>query len=111
MLPAATATSQGAAELATAAEVAAGADTGRTVTPSGIAPTVQSGSYLACADAGANDTYTCSMTPTLAAYTTGMVVNLKANTANTGVATVNVDSLGAKTITKNKGGPVDLADL
>ena len=100
----ASATQTGIAELATTAEVATGTDTGRAVTPSGIAPSIQTGAYLACADAGASDTYTCLMTPTLTAYTTGMQVVFKANTANTGAATLNVDSLGAKTIAKLGGG-------
>lgn len=52
------------------------------------------------ADAGANDTYAVTLSPVPAAYTTGMVVNFKANTANTGAATLNVNSLGAKTIKK-----------
>ncbi len=70
--------------------------------------TLQSGSLLACADGGSTDSYACNMTPALASYTTGMVIFLKANTANTGAATLNVNSLGAKAITKNKG--VALAD-
>lgn len=52
------------------------------------------------ADAGANDTYAITMTPAPAAYVTGMIVNFKANTVNTGAATLNVNSLGAKTIKK-----------
>jgi hypothetical protein len=68
----------------------------------------QDGSTIYAADAGANDTYavTLSLVPTV--YTTGMVVNFKANTANTGAATLNVNSLGAKTIKKNK--DQDLSD-
>ena len=103
-LPATTTSAQGASELATQAETATGTDTGRTVTPSGVAPTIQSGSYLACADAGASDSYSCTMTPTLTTYTTGMVVILKANTTNTGAASLNIDTRGAKTIVKLGGG-------
>lgn len=57
-----------------------------------------------CADAGANDTYACSLSPAPAGYTTGQIFWFKANTANTGVATVNFNSLGAKTIVKLGGG-------
>lgn len=64
---------------------------------------VQSGALVYCGDAGASDTYTCGTTPALAAYTTGMMVILKPNTANTGAATVNIDSLGAKTIVTSAG--------
>jgi len=52
------------------------------------------------ADAGANDTYAITLSPAPTAYTAGMVVNFKANTANTGAATLNVNALGAKTIKK-----------
>jgi hypothetical protein len=58
----------------------------------------QSGALLWCSDAGANDTYTCGLAPALTAYTTGMCVAFKPNTNNTGAATVNIDSLGAKAI-------------
>lgn len=54
------------------------------------------------ADAGANDTYAVTITPAPTAYTTGMVVEFKANTANTGACTLNVNSLGAKSLKVNK---------
>ncbi|GEM_PF-5156170 len=69
---------------------------------------LQSGSALACADSGSTDSYACNLTPALGSYATGMVIFLKANTANTGAATININSLGIKSITKNKG--VALAD-
>lgn len=59
---------------------------------------------VTCADAGASDTYTCSASPTLGAYVTGQVVLFTGNTANTGAASLNIDSLGAKTIVKLGGG-------
>ena len=52
------------------------------------------------ADAGANDTYVITLSPVPTSYTNGMVVHFKANTINTGAATLNVNSLGAKTIVK-----------
>lgn len=52
------------------------------------------------ADAGANDTYVITLSPAPTSYTNGMVVYFKANTANTGAATLNVNSLGAITIVK-----------
>lgn len=60
--------------------------------------TLQAGTPTYCSDGGANDTYTCTVTPTLTAYTTGMVVIFKPNTANTGAATLNIDAIGAKAI-------------
>lgn len=64
-----------------------------------------------CADAGSTDDYACSLSPAIAAYTTGTAYTVKANTANTGAATINLNSLGAKTIKKLAGGiTTDLAD-
>lgn len=62
-------------------------------------------------DAGANDTYVATLDPVPAAYETGQHYRFKANTANTGAATINFNSLGAKTIKKATGGITsDLAD-
>jgi hypothetical protein len=52
------------------------------------------------ADGGSTDTYAITLSPAPAAYQTGMLVIFKANTINTGAATLNVNSLGAKTIKK-----------
>lgn len=52
-------------------------------------------------DAEASDAYIITLSPAPAAYYAGMVVNFKANTANTGAATLNVNALGVKTIKKN----------
>lgn len=63
------------------------------------------------ADAGASDTYVVTLVPAPLAYVTGEHYRFKANTANTGVCTVNFNSLGAKTIKKAAGGiTTDLAD-
>lgn len=72
---------------------------------------VQAGGYVFCLDAGANDTYTCTVTPTLTAYTAGMVVVFSPNTNNTGAATVNIDSLGAKDIVTAANGTPSDGDL
>lgn len=63
---------------------------------------------VTCADAGANDTYTCTASPTLGSYVAGQVVLFTPNTANTGAASLNIDSLGAVTIVK-LGGAVNTA--
>lgn len=66
---------------------------------------------LVCTDAGANDAYSCSPTVALGSYTTGLRVQLFANTINTGSASVDISTLGAKTIKKRKGAiTVDLED-
>jgi len=55
--------------------------------------------YLATASG--TDTYTASLTPVLAAYTSGDVYYIKFTNANTGAATLNLNTLGAKSIIKN----------
>lgn len=63
------------------------------------------------ADAGASDTYTATLSPAPAAYVTGTHYRFKANTANTGAASINFNALGAKTIKKATGGlTTDLVD-
>lgn len=63
------------------------------------------------ADAGSTDTYVATLDPAPAAYVTGLNYRFKANTANTGAATINFNSLGAKTIKKAIGGITsDLSD-
>lgn len=76
-----------------------------------IATAVLDGSVGYCADAGSNDTYACSLSPAPSGYVTGARYRFKANTGNTGAATINFNSLGAKTIKKVAGGiTTDLAD-
>jgi hypothetical protein len=64
----------------------------------------QSGTSLLCTSAsGSGTTYTCAMSPTLTAYTTGMYLHWNPDVSGTGGATtLNVDTLGAI--------PVKLAD-
>ena len=61
-------------------------------------------SSLSCPDLGSTDTYTCSLSPAITAYVTGTHYRFKANTVNTGAATINLNSLGAITIVKAPGG-------
>jgi hypothetical protein len=64
---------------------------------------------LYAADAGGTDAYAITVTPAPSSYISGMGFHFKANTANTGPATLNVNGLGAKTLKKfNSGGKVDL---
>lgn len=65
---------------------------------------VNQGKFNTALDAGANDTYVITLTPPLTAYITGQLLWFKANTANTGAATLNVNGLGAKAIKKVAGG-------
>ena len=61
--------------------------------------TMQEATYAA--DAEESDTYVITLSPVPGALFDGMIVSFKANTANTGTATLNVNELGAKTIKKN----------
>lgn len=67
--------------------------------PASIADIVQSWAWLyAWASAAWTDTYVVSMTPACTAYVTGMEICFKADVANTGACTINVNGLGAKSI-------------
>jgi hypothetical protein len=52
------------------------------------------------ASVAGTDTITASMTPDLDAYTTGMIVVFTPANNSTGPVTINIDSLGAKDLTK-----------
>ena len=53
-----------------------------------------------CQDAGASSAYSCNLTPAMAGYTVGTTYWFRANTVNSGSATLNLNGLGAKTIVK-----------
>lgn len=58
------------------------------------------GTHIYGESSAGSDTYVISFSPAFTAYNTGMVINFKADVSNTGSATVNVDTLGAKTLKK-----------
>jgi hypothetical protein len=66
---------------------------------------------LYAADAGSTDAYAITLSPAPSAYTTGMIVAFKAATANTGAATLNVNSLGVKTLKKNNNQDLETGDI
>lgn len=69
---------------------------------------IQNGGIIYAVDSGSTDTYVITLSPVPSAYTAGMKIYFKANTINTGPATLNVNGLGAKNIKKNV--TEDLAD-
>jgi hypothetical protein len=86
-------------------------DTTTAVQSSQLPTTVLDGSGAYCADAGSTDAYACTLSPAPGSYVTGARYRFKANTANTGSATINFNSLGAKPIKKAAGGvTTDIAD-
>jgi hypothetical protein len=58
-------------------------------------------SAIYAADGGGSDSYSITLVPSIASYSTGLMINFKANTANTGAASLNINGLGAKTIVKD----------
>ena len=61
---------------------------------------VQDSSFTYVADTGAADAYVMTLAPAITAYAAGQLFAFKASNANTGASTVNVNSVGAKTIKK-----------
>jgi len=82
-----------------------GSSSGGGVTPA----TLNDATY--CPDVGASDAYVCSMVSAPSSYAAGMLVTLSANTANTGTASVNVNSLGVKTIVRSDGTTLQTGDI
>lgn len=72
---------------------------------------LQKGAVLYAADAGATDSYAITLSPAPAAYVAGMVCRFKANTINTGGATLNVNSLGAIAIVKKQNVALSTGDI
>lgn len=62
-------------------------------------------------DTGAANAYVVALNPAATAYTAGMVVRFKAGNANTTAATINVNSLGVKTIKTPAGGDLAANDI
>ena len=62
------------------------------------------GEYICTSAASSGTTYACTPTTAPAAYVTGESYSFIADAANTGAATANFNSLGAKTIKKVAGG-------
>lgn len=61
------------------------------------------GTFYGGASAAGTDTYAVTPSPAFTAYATGMTIVFKADVANTGGATLNVNGLGAKTLTDTSG--------
>ena len=62
---------------------------------------IQDGDLYVMGTVAGTNTVTGVMTPTITAYTNGMRVLFLPANANTGAATLNIDSVGAQSITKN----------
>ena len=62
-------------------------------------------------DSGSANAYAIAMTYTWTSYVEGRGVQFKAANANTGASTINVDTLGAKTITRTDGAALQAGDI
>jgi len=62
---------------------------------------LQQGSLTANLTGGSANAYTLGLTPALTGYSAGTQVTILPNFTNTGAATINIDSLGAKAIRRN----------
>lgn len=75
------------------------------------ATNIQSDSHFYAEDTSSNDDYAITLSPAITAYKDGMVVAFKAKTTNTGAASLNVNSVGAKSIFKRKDIPLEDGDI
>lgn len=67
--------------------------------------------YMYAADAEASDAYVVNLPAAPEALSDGTTVRFKANTANTGPATLNLNSLGAAAILRANGDPLGTGDI
>jgi hypothetical protein len=66
---------------------------------------------LACVDTGAGNAYGCNLAPAITTYTPGTSYWFKAGSANTGAATLSLNSLPSKPIRKNVDRELDAGDI
>lgn len=72
---------------------------------------IQEGTYNYATTATGNDTYAITLSPAISSYKTGSCYLFKADVANTGAASLNINSVGATTIKKTTSGvTTDLSD-
>ena len=72
---------------------------------------VQSGSFWYGVSSGTGTAYLLTLSPTPSSIAAGLFIHMKAHTANTGLATLNVNSLGAKSIKRNDGSDLKANDI
>jgi hypothetical protein len=106
--PNASETVAGKVELATQAELDAGTDVGATgaslvATPSKLASLVQGNVSLYGTTAGTGTAYTLTLSPAPTAYVEGAIYYIKAHVISGASPTLNVNSLGVKTLVKPVG--------
>ncbi|MDJ0305398.1 glycine-rich domain-containing protein [Dehalobacter sp.] len=69
------------------------------------------GSTIYAASSSGSDAYAVTLTGVITSYTAGLTVRIKADVANTGACTLNVNSLGAKAIKKKVSSDLEDGDI
>ena len=72
---------------------------------------IQNGSLVTLGAVSGADTITASAPFTLSSYAAGQGFRFVADGTNTGAVTINIDGLGAKSITKNGSDPLGVGDI
>ncbi len=72
---------------------------------------VQDSIYVYAPDAGSTDSYVITLAQPLTAYVTGQALMFKANTANTGACSINIDGLGAVALKKQYNNDLATGDI
>lgn len=72
---------------------------------------IQAQAYIYLNSVSGTDTITASTSPVTTSYAAGQTFRFVAAGANTGAVTLNVNSLGAKSLTKNGATPLSAGDL
>jgi len=72
---------------------------------------VQDGGYVALSFVSGTDTITATCAPAITAYAAGQSFKFTAAGANTGAVTLNINSLGAKAVTKEGTTPLAAGDI
>lgn len=101
----------GATPFATLAEVLAGTATGKAVDPAKLAAAINSGTYVGATAGGTANALTAAVAPAPASLSTRMVVQITIASTNTAAATLNLNSLGAKSIVRRDGSALVAGDL
>ncbi len=76
-----------------------------------IAIDVQSGKWIYAVAGGTADALTVTLDPPLLAYAAGLALRIKITAANTDAVTININGLGAKSVTRKDGSDLAANDL
>lgn len=106
-------TAKGLVEAATQTEVDDGDNTGSTSAPTVVRPgTLRARKYHDYVlDTGSANAYVITPSPAISAYATGQVFVWKASVSNTAASTININSVGTKSIKRIDGADVSVGDI